>query len=105
MKRYRGYKGSIEYSDEDKCYYGKVLGIVDCISYEGYSRESLEKDFHEAVDAYLSSCVQRNVKPHVPYSGSISLRISPDEHSRIAALAHSAGTSVSAYIRHALTLL
>lgn len=105
MKRYKGYKGSVEYSDEDKCYYGKVLGIEDCISYEGDSRENLEKDFHESVDAYLSSCAQRNVQPHSPYSGTISLRLSPDEHSRIVALAHSAGTSVSAYIRHALALL
>lgn len=103
--KYKGYKGSVEYSDEDGCFYGKVLGVDDCISYEGDSQESLETDFHESVDAYLDSCLRRNVQPRTPYSGTITLRLSPDEHSRIASLAHSAGTSVSAYIRRSLALL
>ena len=33
---YKGYYGSIEYSAEDSCLYGKVLGMPkDLISYEG----------------------------------------------------------------------
>lgn len=33
---YKGYTGSVEFSQEDNCLYGKVLGMKkNCISYEG----------------------------------------------------------------------
>lgn len=36
---YKGYNGTIEYSEESKCFYGKVIGIRSLISYEGDSVE------------------------------------------------------------------
>ena len=33
--QYRGYVGSVEFSEEDGTFYGKVLGIRSLISYEG----------------------------------------------------------------------
>ena len=33
--QYKGFVGSIEYSDEDSIFYGKVLGVRSLISYEG----------------------------------------------------------------------
>ena len=39
---YKGYYGSIEYSAEDNCLYGKVLGMPkDLISYEGNTASEL----------------------------------------------------------------
>ena len=36
LLNYKGYTGSVEFSQEDNCLYGKVLGMKkDCISYEG----------------------------------------------------------------------
>lgn len=51
---YKGYTGSVEYSKEDKLYYGKVIGIRSLISYEGKNIDELIEDFHVAVDEYLS---------------------------------------------------
>ena len=45
---YKGYSGSIEYSEEDGLLYGQVLGIRGLISYEGETGKELEKDFKEA---------------------------------------------------------
>lgn len=50
---YRGFTGSIEYSKEDRLYYGKVLGIKDLISYEGTSKSELFLDFRSAVNDYI----------------------------------------------------
>ena len=51
---YKGYQGSVEFSSEDNCFYGKVLGLKGTlISYEGTSLEDLRRDFEEAVDYYL----------------------------------------------------
>ena len=50
---YRGFTGSIEYSEEDHLYYGKVLGIRDLISYEGTSKSELFLDFRGAINDYI----------------------------------------------------
>ena len=51
---YKGYYGSIEYSIEDNCLFGKVLGMPDnLISYEGSTASELYTDFKDAIDVYL----------------------------------------------------
>lgn len=54
--QYKDYVGSIEFSEEDKIFYGKVLGIRSLISYEGENATELIDDFHQAVDDYLELC-------------------------------------------------
>ena len=45
---YKGYKGSVEYSKEDNCLFGKVQGLSkDLITYEGQTLDELLKDFEE----------------------------------------------------------
>ena len=51
--QYKGYTGSVEFSDTDDVFYGKVQGIQSLVSYEGASIQKLEIDFHKAVDEYL----------------------------------------------------
>ncbi len=58
--QYKGYVGSVEFSQEDRVFYGKVLGVRALISYEGTTAKELMKDFQEAVDAYLELCQEEN---------------------------------------------
>lgn len=51
--QYKGFVGSIEYSDEDSIFYGKVLEIRSLISYEGEKMSDLIEDFQRAVDSYI----------------------------------------------------
>jgi uncharacterized protein with HEPN domain len=50
---YKGYIGSVEFSEADGVFFGKVKGISSLISYEGKTIEALKRDFHGAVDDYL----------------------------------------------------
>lgn len=52
---YKGYSGSIEFSEEDQLFYGKVLGIRSLISYEGKTLQQLSVDFHKAIELYLET--------------------------------------------------
>ena len=53
---YKGYKGSVEYSKEDNCLFGKVQGMSKAlILYEGNTLEELRKDFEDGVDSYLEA--------------------------------------------------
>lgn len=53
----------MEYSKEDNCLFGKVIGIKSLLSYEGDSIGELESDFKNVIDEYLEDCKERNIKP------------------------------------------
>lgn len=104
LLKYKGYTGSVEYSNEDNCLFGKVQGLKGTlISYEGSTVEEIKKDFENAVDFYLESCRERGVEPARPYSGRLVLRMSSDLHGRIAAAASAAGTTINDFINVALS--
>ena len=104
LLRYKGYTGSVEYSEEDKCLYGKVLGIRgNLISYEGETIDEITTDFHEAVDSYLESCKDRVVEPAKAYSGKLVLRMSSELHSQVAQAAQSIGTTINEFITRTLS--
>ncbi len=101
--RYKGYIGSVEFSEEDNCLFGKVQGLRGTlISYEGTTIEEIRMDFEGAIDDYLASCEARGVEPTKPYSGKLVLRMPSDLHGRVAAAASSAGTTINDFINRAV---
>lgn len=60
---YKNYNGTVEYSKEDKCLYGKVIGLKSLLSYEGDSVQELETNFQNVIDDYLRDCEERGVQP------------------------------------------
>jgi len=55
---YQGYTGSIEFSEADAVFHGKVIGLKSLITFEGASVADLTHDFHKAVDEYLAFCAE-----------------------------------------------
>jgi len=101
--KYKGYIGSVEYSGEDTCLFGKVLGMSkDMISYEGTTVEELRADFEAGIDSYLESCKTRGVEPRKAYSGTLNVRLTPEIHNKIANAAQETGITINAYIKNAL---
>lgn len=99
---YRNYNGTVEYSKEDSCLYGKVVGIKSLLSYEGDSIQALETDFRNVIDEYLADCKERNVEPEQPYKGTFNVRISPELHRNIAVYAMEHGKSLNAAVEEAI---
>jgi predicted HicB family RNase H-like nuclease len=101
--KYKGYTGSVEYSEEDKCLFGKVQGMPkDSITYEGATVEELTKDFEGAVDDYLALCEEKGIEPRKPYSGVLNVRLTPEIHSGAAMAAQKAGITINAFIKNAV---
>ena len=50
---YKGYKGSVNYSDKDQVFFGKIEGINGLVNFEGKNINELTAAFHEAVDEYI----------------------------------------------------
>lgn len=100
--KYKGYIGSVAYSEPDKVFFGKLEGIDDLVNYEGESVTELTEAFHEAVDDYLIFCEEHNCKPEKSYSGTFNVRVSPATHRDIANRATEAGISINAFVKNVL---
>lgn len=61
--KYKGYTGSIEFSEEDNLFFGKIIGIRSLVSYEGEDIDELTEDFQGAVDDYLNLCQEIGKEP------------------------------------------
>jgi predicted HicB family RNase H-like nuclease len=55
-----------------------------------------------SIEAHLEACRIKGVEPSRPYSGKFNVRLSPDEHARVAAAASATGKSMNAWIAEAL---
>ncbi|GHT60996.1 antitoxin HicB [Bacteroidia bacterium] len=100
---YKGYNGTVEYSEADHCLFGSVVGMnKSCILYEGNTIDELKAAFETAIDDYVESRKANGLEPEKPYTGSLNIRISPEIHSKIAMYAKDNGTSINAFIRKSI---
>ncbi|MDE6577576.1 MAG: type II toxin-antitoxin system HicB family antitoxin [Muribaculaceae bacterium] len=102
--KYKGYTGSVEFSEEDDCLFGQVQGLKNnLISYEGSTIEELRNDFEESINCYLESCASRNIEPEVPFNGNFMIKMSTDLHRRLAQMAESTGITINELITKAIS--
>lgn len=99
---YKGYIGSVEFSEQDIIFFGKILGIQALVSYEGKDAKSLIEDFHNAVDCYLESCKERGEEPEKAYKGSFNVRISPELHKQAALIAIENQTTLNSFVESSI---
>ena len=100
---YKGYVGSVEFSEADGLFFGKVQGIRSLISYEGGTAAELLADFHEAVDEYLTLCEDEGNTPETAYKGSLNVRFkNRDIHRQTAIYALNHGQSLNSFIEDAV---
>lgn len=103
VMNYKGYVGSIEFSEEDQILFGQVQGIRSLILYEGTSVKELVDDFHNAVDDYLDLCDKQDKEPERSYKGTFNIRISPELHKSAAIYAIDHKVSLNSVVEKALT--
>ena len=99
---YKGYIGSVRYSEEDEVFHGKIEAINDLIMFEGTNVKELKKSFHEAVDDYLETCKEMGREPQKPFKGSFNVRIPSNLHRMAAKKATMMGISLNQFVQKAL---
>ena len=100
MLEYEGYLGSVEYSPDDHCLFGKLAYISDLVTYEASDVQTLEHEFREAVNDYLETCGELSKKPDKPFKGTFNIRVSPELHR--AAVLVSGKKSLNAFVSQAI---
>ena len=99
---YKEYIGSVEFSEDDAVFYGKVVGIKALISFEGDSVSAITEDFHNAVDEYLDFCGQNGRQPEKPFKGSFNVRVGADIHRKAVLAASAQGVSLNTFVEEAI---
>jgi len=99
---YKGYAGSVHYSDEDRLFFGKVEFIRSLLSYEGTDVGSLRQAFEAAVDDYLEGCVESGQEPEKPFKGTFNVRTGSELHRRAALRARERGINLNRLVTEAL---
>ena len=103
MLKYKDFYGSVEYSANDECFFGKIIGTDDLITFEGESVVKLKKAFYEAVEDYVILCKEAGKEPQKTYKGSFNVRLSPELHRKTAMLAKRRNMSLNSFVEKAIT--
>lgn len=100
--KYKGFIGSVSFSEDDGVFRGRIEGIDGVVTFEGSSIKELTDEFHKAVENYLAFCEKHGLPAKKSYSGTLNIRISPATHNSIADYAAAEGITINAFIKRAL---
>ncbi|MFH1428614.1 MAG: type II toxin-antitoxin system HicB family antitoxin [Candidatus Margulisiibacteriota bacterium] len=100
--KHKDFIGSVHYNDNDKVFYGKILGIDDLVTFEGESVEELKAAFIDAVEDYLLLCKEVDKKPDKSYKGSFNVRIPSSMHRQAVKAAQSRNMTLNEFAKNAI---
>ncbi len=100
--KHDGFIAEVTYEDGDDLMHGSTVNTRSTLHFAGRTVDELKAAFRETIEDYRAWCAERGVEPEKGYSGTLSLRIPPDLHKRIADRAISAGESLNQFITQKL---
>jgi len=100
--KYKDFIGSVNFSEEDEVFFGKIEGINALVTFEAETVTELKKAFKEAVSDYLEFCRSKGIKPHKTYTGVLNVRLTPGIHRLAAIEAIRSGTTLNGFIKRAV---
>ena len=100
--KYKDYIGTVDYSEKDNVFFGKIEGIRSCILFEGETVQDLRDSFTQAVDEYLETCKEMGINPEKTYSGVLNIRMKPEIHRAISNESIESGKTINALINETL---
>lgn len=100
-----GYIAEIALDEESGLLSGIVLNTRATLHFAGKTVDELKAAFADTIEDYRQWCRAEGKEPEKPYSGTLSLRIPPELHRRVAIRAAQEGKSINAVIGEALERL
>jgi predicted HicB family RNase H-like nuclease len=97
---YKGYTASIDYSDEEGCLIGEVVGIRHIILFRGSTLSEINETFKEMIDEYLENC-KNGIEPNKPPT-EIMVPFPPELYALAHVKAESAGVTVRQFMHTAV---
>jgi len=100
--KYKGFIGSVNYSDADEVFHGKLECITDLVTFEGTNVKELKQAFEEAVNDYIETCNELGKEPQKPFKGTFNVRVRPELHQKAAMIAVEKRIALNQVVQEAL---
>ena len=100
--RYKDFIGSVHFSAEDDCFFGKIEGIDDLVTFEGRDVGELKRAFREAADDYIDLCRKAGKPVFKSYVGSFNIRMPAELHQKAARKSALLGISLNQLVQRAV---
>jgi predicted HicB family RNase H-like nuclease len=95
---FEGYIAHVDIDFDSGVLHGEVVNTRDVLTFSAKSVSDLEKSFAETIADYREWCAAEGVQPEKPYSGTLTLRLTPELHRLAAERAIEECTSLSAWL-------
>lgn len=102
IMEYKGYHTIVRYVPESNSLRGVIEGINDFVDFECMDLKSVEKEFHKAVDDYLSMCEELGKQPEKEFKGTFNVRIQPELHKQLYIEALKEGESLNKMVEKSI---
>ena len=99
---HKGFMAKIDYDADIDSFLGCVVNVSSPITFYGKTTAEPREEFARSVDAWLEVCRERGLEPEKPYSGRLTVRMTPEIHRMIASAAAVSGKSLNAWVVDAL---
>lgn len=104
LRPYKGFEGAVTFVDtEANTLTAEAVNVDAMIHAEAGTPADLQREWEASVDTYLEVCAERGVDPMKPFSGQLNLRLGAELHRAAHAAARTAGMSLNAWIKEAVT--
>ena len=100
--KYKDFYGSAESDLEAGVCRGTLLFIDDLVTYQADTVAGLKKEFENAVEDYLVTCVEVGKAPQKAFTGVFNVRISPQDHRAASLLALKEQQSLNSFVSKAI---
>jgi predicted HicB family RNase H-like nuclease len=99
---YKGYIGNVEFDEFENTLHGAVVNTRDTITFQGRTVAETKKALKDSIEEYLAVCAEKGLNPNKPYAGKVLLRLTPELHARLAAVAAKEDKSLNEFAEDAL---
>lgn len=102
MMEYKGYLADVQFDNEANIFHGEVINIRDVITFQGQTVHELRLAFSDSVEDYLEFCAERGEAPNKPFSGHLTISLSPQQHRQVFFAAEKARKKVDRWVADVL---
>ena len=102
MMQYKGYLSRVDFDDEANLLHGEIVNIRDVVTFQGTTVDELHRAFEDSVDDYLAFCAERGEEPDSPFSGRLTIRLSPEQQRKLILAADKAGKNLDQWTTEVL---
>lgn len=97
-----GVKAVITYDPEIKMFRGEFVGLNGGADFYAADVEGLEREGRMSLKVFMDMCREEGVEPFKKFSGKFNVRIPPELHAEIVAVAEAHGMSLNQWVERSL---